>query len=447
MGLSSTLYTGISGLKSNSEAMSVTGNNISNSNTVGFKSSSTLFSDVLSASISSASGGSQVGRGVQISNVSTVFSQGSFQSSSSSTDLAIEGEGFFMLGSSDSEETLYTRNGSFSFDSDGYLVNDAGYQVLGKAYETNADGTPIYDANGDQVLTGSDPTSIQIDFDSQIAANSTDNMTLTTNLDAGEEIIDPLTTPFDTSTAETAEDTSNYSTSTLIYDSLGDTHQVTTYFTKTADQTWSWNMVVASDELDSTASATDELTVIGSGTLAFDSSGNLDTANSTGSVPGTTTAGVLDWLNGSDSSQQIELNFDTTQFSSSSVVISQSQDGYAPGEVVDVSIDDSGSVIASYSNGENINVAMLTLATFNNPSGLSKEGGSLYSATSSSGDVSVGTAGASQGYIYTNSLELSNVDLATEFVNMITIQNGYSASSKIITTTDEMLQEVINLKR
>jgi flagellar hook protein FlgE len=433
MGLSSTLYTGISGLKSNSEAMSVTGDNISNSNTVGFKSSTTLFSDVLSASISSVSGASQVGRGVQISSVATVYSQGSFQSSSSATDLAIEGEGLFMVGSADSDETLYTRNGSFNFDSDGYLVNDAGYQVLGKAYETNADGSPVYDADGNQVLSGDDPTSVQIDFETQIAANSTDNMTLATNLDAGEAII----AAFDITDAE---GTSNYSTSTLIYDSLGDTHQVTTYFTKTADQNWEWNMVLDATELDDAATA-GTLTSLGSGALTFDSNGNL-TSGETG-----TTSTALTWVNGADATQTMNMTFDTTQFSSSSVVISQSQDGYAPGEVVDVSIDNSGNVSASYSNGENINVSMLTLATFSNPAGLSKEGGSLYASTTDSGTASVGTAGASQGYIYTNSLELSNVDLAQEFVNLITIQNGYSASSKVITTTDEMLQELINLKR
>ena len=229
MGLSSTLYTGISGLQANSEAMSVTGNNISNSNTVGFKSSSTLFSDVLSATISSASGSSQVGRGVQISSVTNNFSQGSFQSTSSTTDLAIEGEGFFMVSATDSEEVLYTRNGSFSFDSDGYLVNDAGYQVLGMAYELNTDG--------EYELSGGDPTSILVDFNSQIPANQTSTLTLTTNLDAGSDTI----TAFDITNAE---DTSNYSTSTQIYDSLGDTHLVTTYFTKTSDQTWEWHMVV-----------------------------------------------------------------------------------------------------------------------------------------------------------------------------------------------------------
>ena len=423
MGLSSTLYTGISGLKSNSEAMSVTGNNISNSNTVGFKSSATLFSDVLSASISSASGSSQVGRGVQISTVSTTFSQGSFQSTSNSTDLAIEGDGFFMVSSAGSEEVLYSRNGSFSFDSDGYLTNAEGYLVQGK----------LYDENGD--LVGGDATDIQVDFDSQIPAHQTEELTLTTNLDSSSDII----TAFDITNPD---DTSNYSTSTQIYDSLGDTHLVTTYFTKTADQTWEWHMTADSSELDSSIAGLDDLTDIATGTLRFDSSGNLLSGETA-----TTAAGDIIWTNGSDATQQVEMTFDTTQFSSSSIVISQSQDGYAPGEVVDVSIDDSGTVTASYSNGETIDIAMLTLATFVSPEGLSKQGGSLYAASSASGSASVGTAGASQGSIYTSSLELSNVDLAQEFVNLITIQNGYSASSKVITTTDEMLQELINMKR
>ena len=132
MGLTSTLYTGISGLQASSEAMSVTGNNIANSGTTGFKSSSTLFSDVLSASISSASGSSQVGRGSEIATVRTTFSQGTFETTSSSTDLAIDGDGFFMVSLEGTDEVLYTRDGSFSFDDDGYLVNAEGYQGSGQ---------------------------------------------------------------------------------------------------------------------------------------------------------------------------------------------------------------------------------------------------------------------------------------------------------------------------
>lgn len=423
MGLSSSLYTGISGLQSNSEAMSVIGNNISNSNTVGFKSSSTLFSDLLSASIASASGSSQVGRGTEISTVKSSFSQGTFQTTSSGTDLAIEGDGFFMVSASDSSEVLYTRNGAFSFDASGYLVNAEGYRVQGKTYD--ADGT----------LSSGDPTDIQVDINSQIPAHMTEDISLATNLNSGSDVVGPFDLTDPTST-------SNYSTSTQVYDGLGNTHLVTTYFTKTSDQNWEWHTVLDSSELDASVAGTGDLTEIGSGTLTFDSSGNLVSGGS-----GTTNAGALVWSNGADPSQQISFDFETTQYSSSSVVISQSQDGYAPGEVVDIEITQDGNVVANYSNGESINVAMITLATFSNPEGLSKSGGSLYAATASSGQPRVGTPGSSQGTIFTNSLEQSNVDLAREFVDMITVQNGYSANSRVITTIDEMLQELINLKR
>lgn len=421
MGLSSTLYAGVSGIQANSTAMSVTGNNISNSNTVGFKSSSTIFSDVLSASVATSSGTGQVGRGTGVSTVRNNFSQGSFQTTSSDTDLAIEGEGFFMVSAADSSEVFYTRNGSFSFDADGYLVNAEGYRVQGQAY--SATGVPL---NGD-------PGDIQVDLDTQIAAHETETISMSTNLDAGEEACGP----FDSSDPEA---TSNYSTSTTVYDALGDSHLVTTYFTKTDDQQWSWNTVIDGSELDGGTAG--ELTVIGGGTLEFDDSGNLTSGGS-----GTSTAGILDWANGADAGQQITFAFDTTQFSSDSVVLSQSQDGYASGDVTDVTIDDSGVVSVSYSNGETLDVAVLSLAAFSNPGGLVKEGNSLYSVSSASGEPRIGTAGSSMGTIFTNALELSTVDLSQEFVDMITIQNGYSASSKVITTVDEMLQELINLKR
>jgi len=421
MGLSSTLYSGVSGLQANSTAMSVTGNNISNSNTVGFKSSSTIFSDVLSASVATASGTGQVGRGTSVSTVRTNFSQGSFQTTSSATDLAIEGDGFFMVSPADSSECYYTRNGSFSFDSDGYLVNAEGYRVQGQGY--SAAGEPL---NGD-------PTDILVDLGTQIAAHGTESISMSTNLDASEDACGP----FDSSDPET---TSNYSTSTTVYDALGATHMVTTYFTKTDDQQWAWNTVVDGSELDGGTAG--ELNTIASGILEFDDSGNLLTGGT-----GSSTAGILDWTNGANASQQIAFEFDTTQYSSDSVILSQTQDGYASGDVVDVNIDNDGVVSVTYSNGETKDVAVLSLASFSNPGGLVKEGNSLYSVSSNSGQPQVGTAGSSMGSIFTNALELSTVDLSQEFVDMITIQNGYSAASKVITSVDEMLQELINLKR
>lgn len=418
MGLSSALYSAISGLQSNSQAMTVTGNNIANSNTVGFKSSSTVFSDLLSANIASSSGNSQVGRGSQVQTVQTNYSQGGFESTENSTDIAIEGNGFFIVRDALDATNLYTRNGNFSFDDNGYLVTADGYRVQGS----------IYNSSG--VLASGNLSDIQVDLISQIAAKQTENVSLQTNLDSNSTILS-------TFAIATPEDTSNYSTTTTIYDSLGTSHLLSCYFTKTSDQAWDWNLAV--DSTDLSVGGTDDLTLIGSGTLTFDQYGNLDTGSSA-TIP------ALTWSNGS-TTQSIDYSFETTQFDSNSTVFSQDQDGYASGEVTDIDIAADGKVSAVYSNGETLSVAMIVLASFTNPDGLDATGGSLFSATSQSGSATIGYPGASLGTLLTQTLELSNVDLATEFVDLITIQNAYSANSKVITTTNDMLTELINLIR
>ena len=418
MGLSSALYTAISGLQGNSQAMTVVGNNIANSNTTAFKSSSTVFSDLLAANIASSSGNSQVGRGSQVQTVQTNFSQGGYESTDSNTDLAIEGSGFFIVSDPLTATDLYTRNGNFSFDDNGYLVTADGYRVQGSAY------------NSSGVLASGNLSDIQVDLVSQIEAKQTENVTLQTNLDSNSTILSSFA-------IATPEDTSNYSTTTTVYDSLGTSHLLSCYFTKTGDQTWEWNLAV--DSADLAAGGADDLTLIGTGTLTFDATGNLDTG-STATIP------ALTWDNGS-SAQTITYSFETTQFDSDSTVFSQDQDGYASGEVTDTNIAADGTVSAVYSNGETIAVAKISLATFTNPDGLDSTGSSLYSETNESGTPTIGYPGASQGTLITQALELSNVDLATEFVDLITIQNAYSANSKVITTTNDMLTELINLKR
>lgn len=419
MGLSSTLYTAISGLQSNSQAMTVTGNNIANTNTIGFKSSSTVFADLLSSTIASSSGNSEVGQGSQVQSVLTNFSQGGYEATESSTDLAIQGDGFFIVSDPQVETNLYTRNGSLSFDAAGYLVNADGYRVQGSSYNENGE---IVNGNlGD----------IQVDHVAQIEAKQTANVTLQTNLDSNSEIL----AAFDIAAAD---DTSNYVTTVAVYDSLGTAHLTTCYFTKTADQTWEWNLAVNSNEL--AAGGADDQTVVASGVITFDENGHLVTGE-------TGTSGPLVWANGSDQTQDITYNFETTQFDSNSTVFSQDQDGYASGEVTSVDISEDGIVSAIYSNDETIAVAMISLATFTNPDGLDSVGGSLFKATTESGTPTIGYPGSSQGTLITQALELSNVDLSAEFVDLITIQNAYSANSKVITTTDEMLKEVLNLIR
>jgi len=422
MGLSSSLYTATSGLQSNAQAMTVTGNNIANSNTVGYKSSSTIFSDLLAENIASSSGNSQVGRGTQVQTVQTSFTQGGFEATGNSTDVAIEGDGFFTVSPASSDTMYYTRNGSFTFDADGYLVTADGYRVQGTPY--NDDGELVEGTIGD----------IQLDLVAQVEAKQTENVTLQSNLDASAEepgafdIADPT-------------GTSNYSTTIVIYDSLGTSHNATCYYTKTADLTWEYNITVDSDDLDAAqADAANDETLVCNGVLTFDDDGILIAG-----AEGVTDA--LQWNNGADAGQTLTYNFETTQFDSSSTVFAQDQDGYASGEVSDVSIESDGTVNVLYSNGEIIPAGILSLAAFANPDGLDQAGSSLYLATSESGTPTVGYPGESLGSLVSQSLELSNVDLSTEFVDLITIQNGYSANSRVITTVDEMLQELLSMTR
>jgi flagellar hook protein FlgE len=414
MAISSSLYSGISGLNTNGNAMSVIGNNIANTNTVGFKSSRAVFSDLLSGYVNGSGGLSQVGRGTGLSTVDNIFGQGTFESTESNTDLAIEGEGLFVLSEPTNGATYYSRAGAFHFDGDGYLVNPEGYRVQGKSY----------DANGN--LTAGDETDIQVNINSAIPARMTATMALSTNLDANSNII---TAPFNVADPTTYD----YASSATIYDSLGNTHMLTTYFTKTGANQWDWNIV---DEANNVVA--DSATAPNT-SLLFNTNGE-QTAGGTATITG------LNW-GPATGVQDISFNFNTTQYANDSQVLSQDQDGYGPGSLMKITIDGEGTVTANYSNGERIKVSCLVLAKFANFGGLIKEGQSLLSATDAAGPPRIGVPGPELGNLFTNALEQSTVDLAAEFVKMITTQRGFQANSRVITTTDEMLSELINLKR
>ncbi|MBD1400433.1 flagellar hook protein FlgE [Pelovirga terrestris] len=471
MGVSSSLYSGVSGLNANANAMSVIGNNIANANTVGFKSSRAIFGDLLSSQISGSGGASQVGRGVGLSIVDNIFSQGTFENTETNTDLAIEGSGFFIVSdpTTGNAGNFYTRAGAFRFDAGGFLVNPEGFNVMG--YDLDANGNTVGDLQP-----------IWVNTNSFTQSGPTGNVNLNTNLNSdataipgGFDISDPSVT-------------SNYATSIQVFDSLGSTHLMTTYFTKTADQTWDWNAVVDGGELEAGAVDSDgnaivgagipgEFAIVGSGTLGFDPSGNLIVideqplySNITEDPPGSGTfvypldssaygdpvepkpkatipGGNLPWGNGALPTQEIAIDMQTTQYASPSVVVSQEQDGFGTGTLVKLSIDAEGYIVGNFSNGAPRKLMQMALAKFTNPNALDKIGNNMYSQSTSSGVPVVGTVGSGVGNIFTNALELSNVDLASEFVKMITTQRGFSANSKTITTTDEMLAEVINLKR
>ena len=443
MGITSALYSGVSGLNTNSSAMSVVGNNLANTNTLGFKGSRTVFSDMLSSTVFGSGGKSQVGRGVALSKVDNIFSQGTFESTTSDTDVAIEGEGFFMLKEVGNDEMLYSRAGAFRFNAEGYLVNPEGYRVQGRGYDVNGD------------LIAGDPTDIQVQNVGLVPAKVTDEINLNTNLDSAATIIDPAVNPFDPADPTTF----NYSSSTTVFDTLGESHLITLYFRKQDpatlvppnDNAWDyWFSAV-----DSVGGALgDAAGAAARGTVTFDQEGNLnpplpDPVPALPAVPngtGAIAAAELDWANGSVPTD-MRLIFDTTQFNSESTVISQDQNGYAAGNLTNVGINGEGIVVASYSNGEQVKVSSLVLAKFNNPGGMELVGSNLYRGTAAAGAARTGLPGPELGKIFTNSLEQSNVDMGQEFVKMITVQRGFQANSKIITTVDDMLGELINLKR
>jgi fagellar hook-basal body proteins len=417
MGIQSAMYSGVSGLNTNSQAMSVIGNNLANTNTLGFKGSRTIFSDVLSSNIHGSGGLSQVGRGVGLSIVDAVFSQGTFESTSSGTDVAIEGSGFFILKEPDDDTAYYSRAGSFRFDQNGYLVSPEGLRVQGKLFGL---------VNNNELLPN-DPTDIRIVSLGLVSANPTSEATFSTNLDANSTVLGPGTID------PTDRQSYTYAASTPVYDSLGMPHLLTAYWRLVDGTTNTW---AAAYTVDNATTATPmpgmQFTTAGQSPVYPD--------------PFTATIGPITWGDGAADST-ITINFDCTQYASASTVIGTTQNGFAAGELTNIAINDEGVMVASYSNGRQINIAQLVLAKFQNPGALQQSGANRFSAPTEVGIIRVGLPGPELGRVFTFALEQSNVDMGQEFVNMISTQRGFQANSKIITTVDEMLNELINLKR
>jgi flagellar hook protein FlgE len=411
------MYSGVSGLKAHQTKLDVIANNISNVNTVAFKSSDVNFQAVLSQtlanaqpSISSGTGGtnpSQVGLGTSIGTITTNHSTGNIETTESITDLALDGSGYFVV--SDGLNTSYTRAGNFTIDSAGSLVTADGETVMGwnKDGDDNIDtSTPVESLDLSNLSMDADPTT-SIEFEGNLNSDS----------DSSE--------PFE------------YSIS--VYDSLGQDHTITITFTK-VDGANEFDYEMTTDDTD-VSSLSGE-----TGTVAFTSDGVLDTTNtSTSDFTISISSGASDIEITADNLIFSEDKF--TQYGNDSS-ISGSQDGYAAGSLTGIGIDQSGNVVGSFSNGRDQTVATIAVASFINPQGLESAGGNLYTTSWNSGDPQIGIAGAnSTGTISSYSLEMSNVDLASEFTEMIVAQRGFSANSKIITTSDELLQELVNLKR
>jgi flagellar hook protein FlgE len=428
------LYTAISGLSANGTELSVLGDNIANMNTIGFKASRVSFGDVLSQTLTGVAGSSQVGRGVLISGVSPLFTQGSFESTESVLDLAIDGDGLFMV--NDGSTNYYTRAGQFSVDKAGNIVNTDGLILQGYVADESGD---ITGSVGDLNISNA-----------QSKANISEKAHLALNLNADADI---QTVPFTLDgNADTVNDDPvnyNFSSTLTVYDSQGGDHQVTLYFEKTADNAWNVHYVHPD-----TANP-DLLIEAGSQALSFDVNGALVNDNSGTAINFNFGAAVttpqditFDYGTGVGETPA-GTGFDgTTQFASDFAVMSLGQDGYASGSLKNMAISSDGVITGIFTNGQTRAIGQVAIGRFMAPDMLTKLGRNLFAESYDSGQPIVGAASTSGlGRVLSNTLELSNVDLAEQFVKMISAQRGFQANSRMITTTDELMQELVNLKR
>jgi flagellar hook protein FlgE len=414
---------GLSGLNANSVYLSVIGNNLANINTVGFKSSSVTFMDLVSQNAGGSSGNPmQVGLGVVTGSISPVFSQGAIENTREATNVAIQGNGLFVVRGPNGQ--AYTRAGNFSFNSDGQLVTPDGYFVQGY---TAAD--PV---TGEIITTGT-PTDIAVPPGVLRAPQATTNIRTLTNLDASAVLNDTFTTPVQ------------------IYDALGDSHVATITYTKqAAANTWSYRVTVPGEDVTGGTAGTPFQ--VATGTMTFTPAGQLATVN--GAAPADVALNTPAWTNGAAASAW---NWDLldannvptmTGFASPSATSSIAQNGAAAGKVDNISINADGTIMATFGAGQTVAVGQLALASFNNPKGLVKMGSNRYGESQAAGIPNVGVAGTGgRGTLIGSALEQSNVDIATEFTQMILAQRGYQANSKTITVSDEILVDTLALKR
>jgi flagellar hook protein FlgE len=413
---------GLSGLNANGAYLSVIGNNLANINTVGFKSSSVTFQDLVSQTVGGASTNPmQVGLGVTTGAISPVFSQGAIENTREATNVAIQGNGFFVVRGNGGNS--YTRAGNFTLDSAGKLVSPDGQYVQGYSQVNALTGA---------IVTTGQPSDITVPLGMLRAPNATTQISNKTNLDSSAAI------------------GSTYNTPVQIYDSLGKSHVASILYTKTAANTWSYEVTVPSTDATGTAGTTAGTVRLGPiGVISFNGAGAMTAPVADVSLPGPTT-----WTNGATVNaitwDLIDANGtpSLTGYTAASTDSAISQNGGAAGQVDNISITADGTIMATFGAGQSAAVAQLALATFNNPKGLQKLGGSRFGESPAAGVANVGVAGAGgRGTLIGSALEGSNVDIAQEFTNMILAQRGYQANSKTITTSDELLVESLSLKR
>lgn len=411
------LFAGVSGLRNHQVRMDVIGNNIANVNTTGYKASRVTFKEAFAQQLQGASrppgdsgdvsGGVnpvQVGLGMNIGSIDLLFTQGNLETTGVTTDLAIQGDAFFVV--SDGSQNFFTRSGNFQLDANGRVVASTnGFIVQGKIAEGGVLSDTIQD--------------IRLPFGQKSAARATETVSFAGNLDAEADI------------GATRE------TTITVFDAMGARDEMTISLTKTSGTTWDY--VVTTEEGTTVSGDT--------GTLTFDNQGRLTAPVPTAPFVFTPASGAED--------VSVALSFGNagsieglSQFAAPSTAVVRDQDGYTMGDLERISIDPTGTVTGAFTNGVTLTLAQIVLADFNNPAGLIRSGDNMYQVSANSGSPVLGFSGeGSQSSVTSGALEMSNVDLAQEFTGMITAQRGFQSNARVITTADEMLQEVVTLKR
>lgn len=408
-------YIPLSGLQANSDALSVTANNLANLNTIGFKAQRPLFEDLFYQQVGTSGDGNpeQVGVGTSIQAIDSQFTQGSIQSSGVPTDVAIQGNGYFIL-DKDGEQ-LFTRAGNFSISKDGNLLAKDGAEVLGYS-AVNGVVNPNSTLGPLQIATGQTNPPV-----------ATSTIAITANLDSGTAL------------------NGTFSTSANVFDSLGEAHVLTYNFTKTAANTWSYAITIPAADVGATGNPV----AVQSGSLTFNGAGQLTAPAA--NVGGITISSFADGANDLTFSWNLfgaTGNGLMTQVAAPSAVSSTAQDGFASGTLVSYIIGSDGTIQGTFSNGETSALGQIALASFQNDQGLVRNGSNEFLASLGSGQANIGAPGTGgRGSLSGGALEQSNVDIATQFAQLILQERGYQANAKAVTTFDEVTQTAINLKQ
>ncbi|MBA3023890.1 MAG: flagellar hook protein FlgE [Gammaproteobacteria bacterium] len=400
---------GLSGLNAAAKNLDVIGNNVANASTVGFKGAQAQFADVYASSIG---GGTAAGIGTRVAAIAQQFTQGNITTTNNSLDMAISGNGFFRL--SDNGSIVYSRNGQFQMDKDGYIVTTQGHRLTG--FLPNTAG----------VIVATAPAEIQIST-ADLLPKATAAVTAGLNLDSRSAII-PAAPAFDPNNSATYSN----STSMTVYDSLGSSHVASLFFAKTATNTW--NAYLTVDGVNPQA-ANAPLTA-----MTFDTNGVLTAPAAAVTSTAFTPAGAT--------AQTLSFDFaSTSQFGGLFGVNSLTQDGYTSGRLTGFSTGADGTIAGRYSNGQSKTLGQVVLSNFSNPQGLQPLGGNNWAETNTSGTPLTGSPGSSSlGVLQTSAVEDSNVDLTAELVNMITAQRVYQANAQSVKTQDQVLQTIVNLR-